>query len=250
MKIWRFVKIIVLCFLLTSSSTFAHPGSLDGNGGHYNRKTGEYHYHSGENKYGSSSGSTSTYDYDYDYTPVPATSSPPESTPDSTPAPVPSSKIIYVQKDEQKSTGWIWGIGITVAFLVVSCFGLSRHSKRRQLNNNLKIDIPVIEVDATVKAQVCIPVGYSIDSDNLPYKTNRQYGWGREFNAFVTQSGRHFHRSRCNLIKGKRKILIHRYNAIKHYVPCSHCNPTAYIDKWYLDYKKADKGGEKLNLNG
>ena len=26
---------------------FAHPGSLDENGGHYDRSTGEYHYHHG-----------------------------------------------------------------------------------------------------------------------------------------------------------------------------------------------------------
>ena len=29
------------------SITLAHPGRTDGNGGHYNRSTGEYHYHHG-----------------------------------------------------------------------------------------------------------------------------------------------------------------------------------------------------------
>lgn len=37
---------VVLLTLLTSSlAVFAHPGGTDANGGHYNRKTGEYHYH-------------------------------------------------------------------------------------------------------------------------------------------------------------------------------------------------------------
>ena len=39
----------VLSILLISLtiSVFAHPGSLDENGGHYDRSTGEYHYHHG-----------------------------------------------------------------------------------------------------------------------------------------------------------------------------------------------------------
>lgn len=38
--------LFLFCF---SISVVAHPGSLDSNGGHYNRKTGEYHYHDGKN---------------------------------------------------------------------------------------------------------------------------------------------------------------------------------------------------------
>ena len=36
---------------LTTQFTFGHPGRTDANGGHYNRKTGEYHYHSGPKKH-------------------------------------------------------------------------------------------------------------------------------------------------------------------------------------------------------
>jgi uncharacterized membrane protein YedE/YeeE len=41
--------IILTLFLLAilSFSAFAHGGGTDGNGGHYNRDTGEYHYHHG-----------------------------------------------------------------------------------------------------------------------------------------------------------------------------------------------------------
>ncbi|MBR1486365.1 MAG: thermonuclease family protein [Synergistaceae bacterium] len=38
----------VLIFALASVS-FAHPGKLDANGGHYDKETGEYHYHKGPN---------------------------------------------------------------------------------------------------------------------------------------------------------------------------------------------------------
>lgn len=39
--------IIALLFLCFSSTALAHPGGTDSNGGHYNRSTGEYHYHHG-----------------------------------------------------------------------------------------------------------------------------------------------------------------------------------------------------------
>ncbi|MEE1046971.1 MAG: YHYH domain-containing protein [Clostridia bacterium] len=46
----RFIKIIcivVLCILLSAIIVSAHSGRTDSNGGHYNRSTGEYHYHHG-----------------------------------------------------------------------------------------------------------------------------------------------------------------------------------------------------------
>lgn len=64
-------KIICLMFVALTVSfslitAFAHPGSLDSNGGHWNHKTGEYHYHDGNNDGSDSSGSSRlTYDYDY-----------------------------------------------------------------------------------------------------------------------------------------------------------------------------------------
>ena len=58
------------CFCLTFSLILcaffyvsAHPGSLDSKGGHWNRSTGTYHFHTGENTSSSSSGSSSfTYE--------------------------------------------------------------------------------------------------------------------------------------------------------------------------------------------
>lgn len=40
----RIIISLILILMLVSDVT-AHPGRLDSNGGHYNRKTGEYHYH-------------------------------------------------------------------------------------------------------------------------------------------------------------------------------------------------------------
>lgn len=50
---WLYKFILVLCVVFFISmpviNSNAHPGSLDSKGGHYNRTTGEYHYHTGYN---------------------------------------------------------------------------------------------------------------------------------------------------------------------------------------------------------
>lgn len=52
----KILATLVLSLFLLSSLATAHPGRTDANGGHYNRKTGEYHYHNGGK--GSGSGNT------------------------------------------------------------------------------------------------------------------------------------------------------------------------------------------------
>lgn len=48
MRKLRFI-LAVLVVIALSSMAFAHPGKLDKNGGHYDKETGEYHYHKGPN---------------------------------------------------------------------------------------------------------------------------------------------------------------------------------------------------------
>jgi hypothetical protein len=41
------MKSFILCFILIFTVCYAHPGKTDSGGGHYNKSTGEYHYHHG-----------------------------------------------------------------------------------------------------------------------------------------------------------------------------------------------------------
>lgn len=43
-------KNFILLFLISTSCIFSHSGRLDSNGGHTNRKTGDYHYHRAPSK--------------------------------------------------------------------------------------------------------------------------------------------------------------------------------------------------------
>jgi hypothetical protein len=55
------LPIIIFTILLSICGyALAHPGRTDGNGGHYDRKTGTYHYHNSGSSTGSSSSDTSS----------------------------------------------------------------------------------------------------------------------------------------------------------------------------------------------
>lgn len=57
----RFLKLfttVTLILLISCQCVLAHSGRTDANGGHYNRKTGEYHYHNNGGYQGSSGGSS------------------------------------------------------------------------------------------------------------------------------------------------------------------------------------------------
>lgn len=55
-----FSAVLTISFIISVS---AHPGRTDSNGGHYNRKTGEYHYHNGSSAGKNTGGSSDSYSY-------------------------------------------------------------------------------------------------------------------------------------------------------------------------------------------
>ncbi len=56
----RILALVVILLIVFPLLVLAHSGRTDSNGGHYNRKTGEYHYHNGGPAYNSSSSSNSS----------------------------------------------------------------------------------------------------------------------------------------------------------------------------------------------
>ncbi len=54
--------VLFLSFVLSVS---AHPGRTDSKGGHYNRKTGEYHYHNGSSAGKNTGGDSDSYSYSH-----------------------------------------------------------------------------------------------------------------------------------------------------------------------------------------
>lgn len=131
-------------------------------------------------------------------------------------------------------------IGASIANLIICPLTLVYFEKRKYLFDGYPIQNNTINTPlqtqngAIIENPIVLPSGYSLDDDKLPYRSNRIYGWGKEFNAFITPVGDCYHKSKCPMIKGKNKTLLHRYTAMKHYKPCAYCNPKNYIDDWYL----------------
>lgn len=273
----RQIIIVFLCALVFSAAASAHSGRTDSQGGHYNRSTGEYHYHHGypahqhpngvcpynfNDKTGSTSGSSSGSSikkYDDFKAPPPPTPKPtlpptpkptlsptPEPTPTPTPEPTPSPTPIPVMASIKQfaSTNKSKEYSVSIGMSLLLIFGLwfsVRLRKKEYIAPVIEITIhkrayitPVMDLSMFAK----IPSGYGIDEEGLPYKTNRYYGWGKEFNVLVTPNGSAFHRSNCKSINGKQKILMHRYNALKKYKPCKICKPRTDIAKWYHEDQK------------
>lgn len=57
------ILLIAVLLLTLAVPTYAHPGKTDANGGHYNRSTGEYHYHHGHPEHQHPNG-VCPYDFD------------------------------------------------------------------------------------------------------------------------------------------------------------------------------------------
>lgn len=217
--------LIVLC-ILSSISVFAHPGRTDQNGGHWDRKNGTYHFHSGEHAGKSSGGGSSSSEY------VPFT--PPYDPPTNNP---------YRQddtKDDTPKKPWgfwdvviavpcsIFALACAVSFVRTVCefvYGtfLEEHLPRykvRTLREKIKslrdCRSEIAETDAKIaklnKTAFTMNIFYDIESDGLPCDTVRNSHWGDSFTLYRTDRGEKLHR---------------KYNC------CSATNPVhAY---WYRD---------------
>lgn len=92
-----------------------------------------------------------------------------------------------------------------------------------------------------------IPPKYALDSDFLPYSTNRKYGYGKKFNRYLVENDFYFfHKKDCISLNNRNTELIHKYIAIQDFSPCPICHPQDCIETWYVNFLKQNF---KFNLN-
>lgn len=265
-----FISLFVIMYIIFAASGFAsaHAGKTDKYGGHYDNETGEYHYHHGYEAHEHING-VCPYDFD-DQTNYRTGTSVSDATPKPElhiETPDPLSPIIREENNQNISGNMenksydtpehtaknkiyndtqqnnsplsfkVFAPWILLFILCVLCTLIKKY-KNSKITNTTPATEPATPSEPPRPEPVkLLPEGYGIDKNGLPYKLNRQYGWGREFNAFVTQKGHCYHRSKCKALKGKGKIrrVIHRYIALeKGYDPCHYCTPINHIDDWYI----------------
>lgn len=244
----KHILFTTVLFVILALPVSAHPGKTDKYGGHYDNETGEYHYHHGYPAHEHIDG-VCPYDFDdktgQDSKPSTGTSATkkPENhieTPDplspvmadSGTTTLPSAtKKPSTSTTSSKDNSFNWFLLLVPSAAAAGGIGYFIKNKRNKNNDIVVVNEPLALPEPK---PIIPPEGYSLDENNLPYKNNREYGWGKEFNVFVTKYGKCYHRSKCNSLTPTNKKLIHRYTAINSgYKPCPHCKPKNYIDEWY-----------------
>ena len=251
----RLLLFLILITLLIVSAS-AHSGRTDANGGHWDRKNGTYHYHSGPHA-GQSSSSSSTYV-------PPATIKP---TPTRTPAPTPTPTPIVSETPEPDSENnpslfeTLFVFIFSGGFLLVPFFIFVLYSIwlyiyspfddyiycAERLKDGIKEMFRLKRlVSSDAKPQ--IPEAYEIGPDNLP-KDKGSSGWGDTFTLYYTRHGSKLH---SKLGCCGASIPKHIYACIKSvfkYSLCSKCCKSYKIPdmKWYQDYLEYNNSSEKLS---
>lgn len=239
-----------LLLIIISMSVCSHPGRTDENGGHWNRTTGEYHFHTGEyagrNHFSSSPSSSSG-------------TSPSKKIPD---PPAKTKKSVKtaeepVAKNEGLNTFeliCIISVGVLLLFLI--CLGFHIHFKiistisafksykyEQHSLPDYKKELSTYERKLpTLKAKVTIPEEYEIGEDNLP-KDKGAEDWGKTFTYYINPGGQRLHRKYGH---SGAVLKVHIY---QHVQPlCKVCckNHTLPNLNWYRIYLSPINLAEKI----
>lgn len=201
------IGIIITVHFISAVSVFAHPGRTDANGGHWDRKTGTYHFHSGEYAGRNSSGSSSTSEY-VPFTPPyePPTDNPyRKNTPNKAQANTSSSKKYNFWEVGLGILGFLWCIFVPISIISKAIYDsfLEKHLPRYKIqsfidkirefqacqNDIIKADAKILDITSTLQ----IPDLFEIGNDNLPKDKECISDWGSTFTLYKTDTGTKLH---------------------------------------------------------
>ncbi len=224
------VRVILTAFVLMSTLSIkllCHPGRTDANGGHWNHKTGEYHFHTGEYA-GEESSSDITKEYEYE----PFT--PPYTPPTNNPYRQNKETITSKEKDTDNKTSnnvLLYILGVAIFIEVVP--GLydyirTRINKTKNPDNRDKLEAETVEAleDDFVKYKhLMIPVT-STDHEEQGY-------------VYRVSDGQKYHRFHCKTIEGKQKYKLLLEAAKNNGMnPCNICNPSVTVEDLNVGIKE------------
>jgi len=267
-KYYIILYLTILFTYISSFTVYAHPGSLDSNGGHYNRSTGEYHYHSGEHTEYTSGSSSKKYQYEdfeeaykdgynkgYDdaYIDIPTESDDSEEE-SSSDLPL----IIF---------GGIIFSCLSLYLLIHSLQSITNNLPKsllseyeKELEKSLQEKKAKTDILETISKNISdtkdltlfklVPDEYEIGDDGLP-KEKGADGWGDSLTVYMSrQNGRKIHKiPNCQPIGNKKPI--HLYWAQKLYPRsdfCLLCWKTHPHLEWFHEYMSVTNLEHEVSL--
>lgn len=254
--------LLLLISLVCIVSVFAHPGRTDSNGGHWDRQSGTYHFHTGEYAGKGSSGNSSNSDY------VPF--KPPYEPPTDNPYRTDNSN----SKSNSVSTDFWDYAGITIFVLI---FGgpivvhitefvydvfLSDHMPKHKISRLidkiseyhrlqkeiLDIRSDLLDLNLTMK----IPVSYEIGKDNLPRDKSSGSNWGNSFTMYKTTKGKKLHpKYNCCFATEPVHICWYRNRCDFSDILCGKCACSYTLPdlSWYNKYMDCQKLKKSQSYN-
>ena len=255
--------VCTLCAALTLTVS-AHPGRTDENGGHWDRKNGTYHFHTGENAGRSSSGSASEYSYE------PFT--PPYEPPTNNPYRSQNNTGAEDKEDEGVFTTLFEYVGIAIIIwyttavifsielpggstlgdavfkligrlfmLIIKPFPFllpSTYIKKYQqaIDSWYRCCKSFIETESEIyklKTEKIIPDGFEVGGDKLP-KEKGANDWGDTFTVYTTKKGNKIH-ARFGCSGAVQETHIYRVRGIE---MCRRCGKNFAMPdlSWYEKY--------------
>lgn len=232
------INIFIFCLLLIISlvfsvSSYAHPGRTDAYGGHWDRRNGTYHFHTGEY-----AGRTQSDTSKNHFTPT---------------------RKLPESYDTYDLTDWLIAVIIFAVsiFIILKVFVYGFFLKKYLPKYSLDMFSEKISTylqyrkeysELTIKAnelrkKIQIPAEYEIGKDNLP-KEKGTDGWGKTFTVYTSYSGNKIHTS-CgcyNAYKAKHICSFYPYHGFSARL-CSKCSSYYRMPNlsWYgmcLKYQK------------
>lgn len=271
-------------------STFAasaHPGRTDSNGGHYNRSTGEYHYHHGypahdhkngicpyqfDDKTGESSGSSTGAKNGYTERKKPTQTKAPIIQ---TNAPMAQTNTPMKKKESSSSKVLLFG-GL---LFVVSSSAIYLKCRKERLEREQKEEAERQRAEAerkeaerkeaerqrkiekyrtrTLRELVGIPENIIIGSDGIPVTRPSFMEGGGDDICHVYVTSRYsmaYHRSGCVIFSQYSKNKINIYTdglkyRVKERSACKMCKPSMLPDMdWYTAFQRELKECEALHV--
>ena len=255
-----FAILCIVAFL--GLSVFAHPGRTDKNGGHWNRKTGEYHFHTGEYAGKSSSGGSTAQEY------VPFTSSydPPTTNPHKQSKNKTTRDIGFLDVVVMMFIGFYlfciaWELALLFFYDFIYCKLIEKHLPRYKINifddkinqfyqcRSSLVGVCANISDLTLQLQ--IPDSYEVGKDNLPKDKDCVSDWGKTFTLYRTDSGLKLH-AKYNCCSATKPIHIYYYCGRRNITDsfCNRCARSYAIPdmSWYEVYLELEQA-QKIKQN-
>lgn len=242
----------ILLIIVTALSHFtvlSHSGRTDSNGGHYNRSTGEYHYHHGLPAHDHEDGICS-----YSSTNASQKNSRNTSKSDSVDFSDVVSYVFLFIFASPFIISPIWHIG---EFIYETC--LEKHFPRYKINcldKKIKEFHYLQEViyDTIFNLFISdlyfeIPDSYEIGKDNLPKEKGCNWGWGKTFTMYKTNYGTKLH-ARYKCCTATRPVHVYWYKNTRNSSElfCSKCayGYTFPDMSWFERYKQFEQSKKEL----